>query len=144
MLIAASRAHRLLWVVHDELGQGAILRIIGRVARLVMKKKSTKTTAEPSKASLREIPEADLAHARVLGRGRRVAKAKRSFETILIDKKVLETLGGPEALMGILVALANSIEASRNRESLTKRARVRASTRKMMAIHDETLRKLSK
>ena len=48
-------------------------------------------------------------------RGKYAARAKRSLETILVDKKVLKTLGGPEALMGILEALARSIEASRKK-----------------------------
>lgn len=81
----------------------------------VMKKSSTKTKAEPSKASLKEMPEIDFATARVLGRGRRVEKARRSLETILVDKKVLKTLGGAEALIGLLEALAKSIEASRKK-----------------------------
>ena len=80
-----------------------------------MKKRSTKTSGEPSKASLREMPEIDFATARVLGRGRLVEKARRSLEMILVDKKVLKTLGGPEALIGILDALAKSIEASRKK-----------------------------
>jgi hypothetical protein len=48
-------------------------------------------------------------------RGKYAARARRSVETILVDKKVLKTLGGPEALTGILEALARSIEASRKK-----------------------------
>jgi hypothetical protein len=35
-------------------------------------------------------------------RGKYAARARRSVETISVDKKVLKTLGGPEALIGIL------------------------------------------
>ena len=48
-------------------------------------------------------------------RGKYAARARRSLETISVDKKVLKTLGGPEALIGILEALARSIEASRKK-----------------------------
>ena len=47
----------------------------------VMRKKSTPKTSEPSRASLREIPEIDLAKVKFLGRGRHVEKARRSFAT---------------------------------------------------------------
>jgi hypothetical protein len=48
-------------------------------------------------------------------RGKYAARARRSVEAILVDKKVVKTLGGPEALIGILEALARSIEASRKK-----------------------------
>ena len=81
----------------------------------VMKRKSTKTTREPSRASLREIPEVDLTSAVVLGRGRHVAKARRSFESLIVDKKVLKVLGGHDAVVGILEVLAKSVAAGRRK-----------------------------
>jgi hypothetical protein len=42
-------------------------------------------------------------------RGKYVRKARRSFEMIIVDKKVLNALGGPEGLNGILQALAKSV-----------------------------------
>lgn len=42
-------------------------------------------------------------------RGKYVEKAMRSFETIVVDKKVVSALGGPEGLRGILEALAKSV-----------------------------------
>lgn len=42
-------------------------------------------------------------------RGKYVEKAKRSFETVVVDKKVLAALGGHEGLNGILEALAKSV-----------------------------------
>jgi hypothetical protein len=85
------------------------------VARLAMKRKSTKSTREPSRASLREIPEVDLSSAVVLGRGRHVAKARRSFDTLLVDKKVLKVLGGQDAVLEILQVLASSVAAGRKK-----------------------------
>jgi len=64
---------------------------------------------------LREIPEVDLSSARVLGRGRHVERARRSFETLVIDRRVLEALGGEEAVIDILQALAKSITATRRK-----------------------------
>lgn len=64
---------------------------------------------------MREIPEVDLSHAVVLGRGRHVAKARRSFDTLVVDKKVLKVLGGPDAVVGILRALATSVSAGRRK-----------------------------
>jgi hypothetical protein len=80
-----------------------------------MKRKSTSKSPEPSRASLREIPEVDLSSARVLGRGRHVEKARRSFEMLVIDRKVLKVLGGEEAVIDILQALAKSITANRRK-----------------------------
>jgi hypothetical protein len=81
-----------------------------------MKKRSTKKSRDPSEASLREIPEVSLETHRVLGRGRHVALAERSFEALCIDKKVAKTLGGPDAIRRILETLAESIERSRKKK----------------------------
>ena len=83
--------------------------------RLVMKRRSTKTTREPSLASLREIPEVDLTSAVVLGRGRHVSKARRSFESLIVDKRVLNVLGGHDAVLGILEVLAKSVAGGRRK-----------------------------
>lgn len=48
-------------------------------------------------------------------RGKYAARVRRSVETISVDKKVLETLGGAEAVIDLLEALARSIEASRKK-----------------------------
>jgi len=80
-----------------------------------MKRRSTKTAREPSKASLREIPEVDLSSAVVLGRGRHVAKARRSFESLVVDRKVLEVLGGHDAVLEILRVLASSVASARRK-----------------------------
>jgi len=42
-------------------------------------------------------------------RGKYLEKARRSFETIVVDKQVLKALGGPEGLYAILEAMARSI-----------------------------------
>ena len=48
-------------------------------------------------------------------RGKYVAKARRSFETVTVDKKVLEALGGADAARDLLTALANSITVAQKR-----------------------------
>lgn len=80
-----------------------------------MKRNSTKTSREPSRASLLAIPEVDLRSATVLGRGRHVAKAQRSFGSLIVDKKVLEALGGPDAVLEILQVLAASVTTARKK-----------------------------
>jgi hypothetical protein len=42
-------------------------------------------------------------------RGKYVEKARRSFETIVVDKKVAAALGGPEGVTALLEALAKSL-----------------------------------
>ncbi|MBN1612089.1 MAG: hypothetical protein JW940_35990 [Polyangiaceae bacterium] len=46
-----------------------------------------------------------------------MARARRSFETLVVDKKVLKALGGQEAVIGILEALAKSVTAARRRRA---------------------------
>ena len=48
-------------------------------------------------------------------RGKYLEKAKRSLETVVVDKKVLDALGGPEGLNGILEALAHSITKAKKK-----------------------------
>jgi hypothetical protein len=42
-------------------------------------------------------------------RGKYVEKARRSFETIIVDKKVAARLGGAEGVTALLEALAKSL-----------------------------------
>lgn len=42
-------------------------------------------------------------------RGKYFEKARRSFETIIVDKKVASALGGAEGVTALLVALARSL-----------------------------------
>jgi hypothetical protein len=51
----------------------------------------------------------------ILGRGRHVAKARRSFESLTVDKKVLKVLGGHDAVLEILRVLANSVAAAQKK-----------------------------
>ncbi len=80
-----------------------------------MKKRSTKTSREPSRASLREIPEVDVATARIIGRGKHVARAQRSFETVAIDKSLLKLFGGPVALITLLETIAKAVRVGRKK-----------------------------
>jgi hypothetical protein len=42
-------------------------------------------------------------------RGKYVEKARRSFETIVVDRKVADALGGQEGITTLLEALAKSV-----------------------------------
>jgi hypothetical protein len=48
-------------------------------------------------------------------RGKYVQKAQRSFETIVVDKKVAAALGGPEGVVAVLEALAKSVGQAKKR-----------------------------
>ena len=48
-------------------------------------------------------------------RGKYVEKARRSFETIVVHKKVVAALGGPDGLTAILEALAKSVTQARKK-----------------------------
>ena len=53
---------------------------------------------EPSKRSLREIPEVDFGTARQLPRGKYAAKARRSFEVALVEPELFAHFGSSEAI----------------------------------------------
>ncbi len=48
-------------------------------------------------------------------RGKYVEKARRSLEILVVDKKTVAALGGPDAILRILRALAGSIEPRRRK-----------------------------
>ena len=72
-----------------------------------------KTTRDPSKASLREMPEVDPTRQRFLGRGLHLEKARRSFAPLLVERDVLERLGGEEAVGEILRTLSRAVGKKR-------------------------------
>jgi hypothetical protein len=82
-----------------------------------MKRRSTRTKRDPSRASLREIPEIDRGSAGIIGRGRHVEKAYRSFGTVVVERSVLDALGGQDGVTEILRALAKSIPKRRRRRA---------------------------
>src|SRR5687767_6633129 len=51
-------------------------------------------------------------------RGKHLDKARRSFETIVIDKKVVQVLGGPEGLTSILEALAKAVTQAKKKRRI--------------------------
>jgi hypothetical protein len=60
------------------------------------KQRSTKTSREPSKASLRAIPEVTLRRYQVVGRGTRVQLAHESLECVALDQKTDEVVSLPK------------------------------------------------
>ena len=48
-------------------------------------------------------------------RGKYAARARRSLEVLVVDKKVAKTLGGPDAIRAILTALANAVEDTKKK-----------------------------
>jgi len=67
-------------------------------------------TREPSKASLAEMPEVDFSRlGKQLSRGKYAARARRSLEVVVLDKKVVAALGGADKVAGIPRALADAV-----------------------------------
>jgi hypothetical protein len=66
-----------------------------------MSKRTTKTD-EPTKASLDEMPEVDFSRLGKLSRGKYAERARRSLEVVVLDRRLVKVLGGPERVAGIL------------------------------------------
>jgi hypothetical protein len=73
-----------------------------------MNRRITKTD-EPSKASLAEMPEVDFSRLSKLSRGKYAARARRSLEVVVLDKKLVAALGGADKVAGILRAVADAV-----------------------------------
>jgi hypothetical protein len=48
-------------------------------------------------------------------RGKYLDKARRSFETIVVDKRVAAALGGPEGVTAVLEALAKPVTKTKKK-----------------------------
>jgi hypothetical protein len=73
-----------------------------------MSRRTTKLD-EPSKSSLAEMPEIDFSRVGKPSRGKYAERARRSLEVLVLDKKVVTALGGPDRVAGILRALAAAL-----------------------------------
>ena len=90
-----------------------------------MSRRTTKSD-EPSKASLAEMPEVDFSRLGKLSRGKYAERARRSLEIVVLDKKLVASLGGADKVAGILRALAEALgdeEAEEAPRGLTRRER---------------------
>lgn len=79
---------------------------------------------EPSRRSLREIPEIDLSRARRLRRGKYAEKARRSFAVALVEPELFARFGSSEAINDALRAV---IEAA---DTVKPPAKARRASRK--------------
>jgi hypothetical protein len=66
---------------------------------------------EPSKRSLREIPEIDFSKAKRLPRGKYAAKARRSFAVAIVEPELFARFGSSDAVNAALRALVEVAEA---------------------------------
>ena len=82
---------------------------------------------EPSRSSLRDVPEVDFATVRRLPRGKYAAKARRSFAVALVEPEVFAHFGSSEAVNAALKALADAAGAmKRPSRGRTRRRKSRA------------------
>jgi uncharacterized DUF497 family protein len=100
ILIGLSRQLRVLFMVSAELETASESSPPER--RRPPSGKSTKM----ARKSETDLSRYDLARGT---RGKYFEKARRSFETIVVDKKVAAALGGPEGVTALLEALAKSL-----------------------------------
>jgi hypothetical protein len=67
------------------------------------------------------MPEIDFSRQKKLSRGKYAERARRSLEVIALDKKMVASLGGPDAVRSILRALADAIEGGAPRAGKRRR-----------------------
>jgi hypothetical protein len=84
--------------------------------------------SEPTKRSLRDIPEIDFASMRRLARGKYVAKARRSFAVALVEPEIYAQFGSSEAVNAALKALLEAADSIKSRPPTRSRRRSRKRT----------------
>jgi hypothetical protein len=78
---------------------------------------------EPSKSSLREIPEVDFATARRLPRGKYAEKARRSFAIAIVEPALFARFGSSEAINAALRALVEAADTMKRPAKAKRRSR---------------------
>jgi hypothetical protein len=68
---------------------------------------------EPTKCSLRKIPEVDFSKAKRLPCGKYAAKARRSFAVAIVEPDLFARLGSSEAVNAALRAVVEAADAVR-------------------------------
>jgi hypothetical protein len=76
---------------------------------------------EPTKRSLREIPEVDFSKAKRLPRGKYAAKARRSFAVALVEPDLFARFGSSDAVNVALRAVVEAADAVKH-PAKTKRS----------------------
>jgi hypothetical protein len=66
---------------------------------------------EPTKRSLREIPEVDFSKAKRLPRGKYAEKARRSFAVAIVEPELFARFGSSEAVNAALRAIVEVADA---------------------------------
>jgi len=66
---------------------------------------------EPTKRSLREIPEVDFSKAKRLPRGKYAEKARRSFAVAIVEPKLFARFGSSDAVNAALRAVVEAADA---------------------------------
>jgi hypothetical protein len=66
---------------------------------------------EPTKRSLREIPEVDFSTAKRLPRGKYAEKARRSFAVAIVEQKLFARFGSSDAVNAALRAIVEAADA---------------------------------
>jgi hypothetical protein len=78
---------------------------------------------EPTKRSLREIPEVDFTKAKRLARGKYAAKARRSFAIAIVEPDLFARFGSSEAINAALRAVVEVADAVKRPAKATRAVR---------------------
>jgi hypothetical protein len=78
---------------------------------------------DPSRRSLREIPEVDFATAKRLPRGKYAEKARRSFAVAIVEPEVFARFGSSEAINAALRALVDAADTVKHPAKAKRRSR---------------------
>jgi hypothetical protein len=73
--------------------------------------KPTRNETEPTKRSLREIPEVDFSKAKRLPRGKYAEKARRSFAVAIVEPELFARFGSSDAVNAALRAVVEAADA---------------------------------
>lgn len=110
VLIGESSLSRVLLVVFTERAPGGIIRIISARRANKREREPMPNETEPSKRSLRDIPEIDFATAKRLSRGKYAEKARRSFAVAIVEPALFARFGSSQAINAALRALVEAAD----------------------------------
>jgi uncharacterized DUF497 family protein len=123
ILLGESQLGRVLLVVFAERGIGGRIRIISARRATNASGQPMPKTTEPSKRSLREIPEIVFATAKRLRRGKYAEKARRSFAVVIVEPALFARFGSSEAVNAALRAVVEAADNVKRPVKSRKRAR---------------------
>ena len=110
VLVGESQPGRTVLVVFTERVANGIIRIIRADEPRSVNGEPMPKETEPTKRSLREIPEVAFSKAKRLARGKYAAKARRSFAVAIVEPELFARFGSSEAVNSALRAIVDAAD----------------------------------